>query len=155
MNELKAPYNDIFNDLYTLTEGNVIIGGSLSLKLQGVITREIGDIDVNILKPDWDKYEFILNKRFRMYPGIHILNPKLGFNFEVYTCLNSNSLGEFHLFLHYVNDIYNIIEFENKPLRVLKPEFMLKDKQWILETEPELDKHRRDVESIKTWLNGK
>jgi hypothetical protein len=64
-------------------------------------------------------------------------------------------MGEFHLFVNHVNDIYNLIEFENKPLRVLKPEFMLKDKQWILETEPELNKHRQDVESIKNWLNGK
>lgn len=155
MNILKDPYNDIFDDLYELTEGNVIISGSLSLKLQGVITREIEDIDVNILKSDWDRYEFILNKKFRMYRGIHIFKPSLGFDFEVYTCLNNNRLGEFHLFVNHVNDIYNLIEFENKPLRVLKPEFMLKDKQWILETEPELDKHRRDVESIKTWLNGK
>jgi hypothetical protein len=67
MNILKDPYNDIFNNLYELTEGNVIIGGSLSLKLQGVITREIEDIDVNVLKSDWDRYEFILNKKFRMY----------------------------------------------------------------------------------------
>jgi len=155
MNELKAPYNDIFNDLYTLTEGNVIIGGSLSLKLQGVITREIGDIDVNILKPDWDKYEFTLNKRFRMYRGIHIFKPSLGFDFEVYNCLNNNKEGKFHLFLNYVNDIFNVIQFENKVLRVLKPEFMLKDKLWILETESELNKHRQDVESIKIWLNGK
>ena len=45
MNILKDPYNDIFNDLYELTEGNVIISGSLSLKLQGVITREIEDLN--------------------------------------------------------------------------------------------------------------
>jgi hypothetical protein len=54
-----------------------------------------------------------------------------------------------------VNDIFNVIQFENKVLRVLKPEFMLKDKLWILETESELNKHRQDVESIKIWLNGK
>jgi hypothetical protein len=155
MNTLKDPYNDIFNDLYDLTEGNVIIGGSLSLKLQGVISREIEDIDVNILKPDWDKYEFTLNKRFRMYRGIHIFKPSLGFDFEVYNCLNNNKEGKFHLFLNYVNDIFNVIQFEDRVLRVLKPEFMLKDKLWILETESELNKHRQDVESIKIWLNGK
>jgi hypothetical protein len=155
MKMLKDPYNDIFEDLYTITEGNVIIGGSLSLKLQGVITREIEDIDVNILKADWDKYESKLNKTFRMYQGIHIFKPSLGFDFEIYTCLNNNRQGEFHLFLNYVSDIFNIIQHEDKTLRVLKPEFMLKDKQWILETEPELNKHRQDVESIKDWLNGR
>lgn len=155
MKPLKEPYNQIFEDLYNITEGNVIIGGSLSLKLQGVITRDIEDIDVNILKSDWDKYEFNLNKKFRMYQGIHIFKPSLGFDFEIYTCLNNDRQGEFHLFLNYVNDIFNIIQHEDKTLRVLKPEFMLKDKQWILETEPELNKHRQDVESIKVWLNGR
>lgn len=155
MKILKNPYNQIFEDLYTITEGNVIIGGSLSLKLQGVITREIEDIDINILKVDWDKYEFKLNKRFRMYRGNHIFKPSLGFDFEVYTCLNNNKQGEFHLFLNYVNDIFNVIQIEDRVLRVLKPEFMLKDKQWILETEPKLNKHRQDVESIKIWLNEK
>lgn len=155
MKPLKEPYNQIFEDLYNITEGNVIIGGSLSLKLQGVITRDIEDIDVNILKSDWDKYEFNLNKKFRMYQGIHIFKPSLGFDFEVYTCLNNDRQGEFHLFLNYVSDIFNIIQHEDKTLRVLKPEFMLKDKQWILETEPELNKHRQDVESIKVWLNGR
>ena len=67
MNILKDPYNDIFNDLYELNEGNVIISGSLSLKLQCVITREIEEIDVNILKSDWDRYEFILNKNKFLY----------------------------------------------------------------------------------------
>jgi hypothetical protein len=153
MKILKEPYNEIFEDLYEITEGNVIIGGSLSLIIHKIIDREINDIDVNILKPDWDKYEDKLNQKFRMYQGIHIFKPSLSFDFEVYTCLNKDRSGEFHLFVNYFNDIFNLIESGNKVLRVLKPEFILKDKQWILETEPNLEKHRRDIDSIKIWLN--
>lgn len=153
MKILKEPYKEIFEDLYDITEGNVIIGGSLSLIIHGIIDREINDIDVNILKKDWDKYEHILNQKFRMYQGIRISNPKLNFDFDVYTCLNKNRSGEFHLFVNYFSDIFNSIELEGKMLRVLKPEFILKDKKWILETEPELEKHRNDIDSIKIWLD--
>jgi hypothetical protein len=151
--KLNEPYNEIFDKIYDITEGNVIIGGSLSLKLQGVIDRDILDIDVNILKTDWDIYEYKLHKEFRLYRGYHIINERIGFNFEVYTGLNKNRCGEFHLFVNHISDIFNTILLDGKMFRVLKPEFMLKDKQWILETEPELIKHKEDIISIKKWLN--
>lgn len=153
MIKLHGPYGEIFDEIYSITEGNIIIGGSLSLKLQGVISRDISDIDLNILKNDWNIYENILQRKFRLYKGDLIVNQDLGFNFEVYTGFNKNKCGEFHLFVNYVEDIFNTISSEGYPIRVLKPEFILKDKLWILETEPELIKHNEDIELIKKWAD--
>jgi hypothetical protein len=65
---IKKSYSDIFNELYKITNGKIILGGSLSLRYQTIINRDINDLDVTILAEDWDTYRNVLEKEFRIYP---------------------------------------------------------------------------------------
>ena len=148
---LKEPYKTTFNRLYELTEGRIILGGSASLKYQNIIERDVEDIDVNILHDDWVLYESRLSKDFKFYYIKTINNPILGFNSHNYTVLSKKIDCSFDLFVHFIDNFY----FINNGIRLLKSDFILKDKLWILETEPNLTKHLKDVEHIKNWINGK
>ena len=148
---LKNPYNIIFDKLYEITNGKIILGGSGSLKYQNIISREVGDIDVNILSEDWELYKNKLTKEFKFYPIKKIVNPLLGFDSHNYTVLSKSVNCRFDLFVHFKNDFFTIID----NIRVVKPEFIYVDKQWILETEPELTKHIEDINLIKHWLDEK
>jgi hypothetical protein len=148
---LSEPYHNIFNKLYELTDGKIILGGSASLRYQNVISREVNDVDVNILHSDWEIYEPKLIKEFKFYAIKKIINPTLGFNFHNYTVLSKSINCSFDLFVNFKNDFFTTID----GIRCVKPEFMYIDKQWILETEPELIKHKEDVKLIKQWLDEK
>lgn len=148
---LRKPYYLIFERLYTITNGRIILGGSASLKYQNVIVREVNDIDVNILYDDWKLYEVDLCKHFKFYKQKKIVNNKLGFEFDSYLAIDKELNRNFDLFINFKNDFYNT----KNEIRVVKPEFMLLDKQWILETEPDLHKHQLDIDSIKKWIDEK
>jgi hypothetical protein len=60
---IRKSYIEIFEDFYNITGGNIILGGSLSLRLQDIIDRDINDIDLNITKSDWNKYEMNIMKK--------------------------------------------------------------------------------------------
>ena len=151
LNFLTEPYRNIFNKLYEITDGNIILGGSASLRYQNVITREVRDIDVNILHTDWELYQPKLNKEFKFYAIKKIANPTLGFDFHNYIVLSKSVNCRFDLFVNFKNDFFTTID----NIRVVRPEFIYVDKQWILETEPELTKHADDVVNIKKWINEK
>lgn len=148
---LRKPYYLIFERLYTITNGRIILGGSASLKYQNVIVREVNDIDVNILYDDWKLYEVDLCKHFKFYKQKKIVNNKIGFEFDSYLAIDKELNRNFDLFINFKNDFYNT----KNEIRVVKPEFMLLDKQWILETEPDLHKHQLDIDSIKKWIDEK
>lgn len=149
-NLIRKSYNDIFNQLYKITNGKVILSGSLSLKYQNIIDRNINDLDVNILHTDWNLYRAKLHNTFRIYPNMKI---KYGIlDYDVYTCFDvETKLNEFHLFVNYSDDIFNTIN----EIRVLKPEYHLVDKQMILDSKQDIHKHSIDVDCIKRYLNEK
>lgn len=151
---LKQSYNDILFDIYKITNGNIILGGSLSLKLQGIIDRDIDDIDLNILNSDWSLYESLLNKNYKIYPQ-SILNLEPNLKFRICTCLTKQNINEFHLFINYIeSNLFNLIEYNEYKFRVLKPELHLLDKLCMLEDEPTNSKILYDIECIKQFLNG-
>jgi len=97
---IKKSYNNIFNQLYKITNGKIILSGSLSLKYQNIIDRDINDLDVNILSEDWEQYKSELQRVFRIYPEMKIKYDIL--HYDVYRCLNKETkLNEFHLFVNY------------------------------------------------------
>jgi hypothetical protein len=147
---IKNSYNEIFNQIYRITDGKIILSGSLGLKYQSIIDRDINDLDMNILAKDWETYKNKLEKRFRIYPSVKIKYGVL--EYDVYTCFDKETkLNEFHLFVNYSNDIFNIID----KIRVLKPEYHLIDKQMMYESGQNTDKHLLDIVDIKTYLNEK
>jgi hypothetical protein len=147
---IKNSYNEIFNQIYRITDGKIILSGSLGLKYQSIIDRNINDLDMNILATDWEMYKTKLEKRFRIYPSVKIKYGVL--EYDVYTCFDKETkLNEFHLFVNYSNDIFNLID----KIRVLKPEYHLIDKQMMYESGQNPDKHLMDILDIKKYLNEK
>ncbi len=149
---IKPEYQQILDELYEITEGNIIIGGSTSLFLQGIINRKIDDVDFNLLKDDWLKYEGKIQRRYRVYKGLHITNKDGSLNIDIATCLTKINNVEFHLFINHIFYPYNVVKLGDKEFRILSPEIILKDKEWIVEEEPHLTKHLDDIEKIKLFL---
>lgn len=152
---VRKSYADIFEEFYNVTKGDIILGGSLGLRLQNVIDREINDIDLDIKKSDWDLYEKELVKNYKFYNGpvLHI-EPKL--RYKIVTCLTKNNTNEFHLFINYIEeDLYNIVDINGVKIKVLKPELHLLDKECMIEDDVVDPKHLQDIECIKKYLNEK
>ena len=155
MIDIKPPYKEIFKELYDITEGNIVIGGSLSLKLRGIIDREINDIDVSLSESDWLKYKLILNKNFKFYSPTLIINKDNTQNNTILTCLPKNKNNQFHLFINHIDFPYETMIINSIKYKLISEQFILKDKLWMLEGNhnTESAKHIKDVEDIKKWIN--
>jgi hypothetical protein len=149
-NLIKDSYNNIFNQLYDITEGKVILSGSLGLKLQNIIKREVNDLDVNILSYDWEIYKNDIEKSFRIHPSIQVRYGVL--EYDVYSCFDKKTkLENFHLFVNYGKDIFLTLN----GIRVLNPEVHLIDKEMISKSGQDVNKHEEDIVLIKKYLNEK
>jgi hypothetical protein len=155
MLDIKPAYKKILKELYDITEGNIVIGGSLSLKLRGIIDREINDIDVSLTESDWLKYKPTLNKNFKFYSPTLIINKDNTQNNTILTCLPKNKNNQFHLFINHIDYPYETIIIDSIKYKLISEQFILKDKLWMLEDNrnSQSDKHIKDVENIKKWLN--
>jgi hypothetical protein len=155
MIDINPAYKKILQELYDITKGNIVIGGSLSLKLRGIIDREINDIDVSLSESDWLKYKSILNKNFKFYSPTLIINKDNTQNNTILTCLPKNKNNQFHLFINHIDFPYETMIINSIKYKLISEQFILKDKMWILENKhhPEFDKHNKDVENIKIWIN--
>jgi hypothetical protein len=152
---VRKSYADIFEDFYNITNGAIILGGSLSLKMQNVISRDINDLDLAINKSDWDLYEHKIIFKYKVYYGQLVeLHPNM--EHRVCTCFNKENKNEFHLFINNIeNDMFNTIFYNNIPIRVFKPELHLLDKEYMLADDVTNMKNVSDVDSIKKYLNAK
>jgi hypothetical protein len=147
-NLIKNSYSEIFNHLYDITEGKVILSGSLGLKLQNIIKRDVNDLDVNILVSDWKIYGSEIEKSFRIHPSIEIRYGVL--EYDVYSCFDKKTkLENFHLFVNYGQDVYITLN----GIRVLNPKIHLIDKEMIAKSGQDVIKHQEDISLIKKYLN--
>lgn len=152
---IKKSYVDIFEDFYNITNGDIILGGSLSLRLQGIINRDINDIDFNITKSDWDKYQFNILKKYKIYHG-RTFNLFPHMEYKISMCLTKENKNEFHLFINNIEDnLFNIVVYNDMVIKVLKPELHLLDKEFMLMDDITNTKNISDIESIKKYLNEK
>jgi hypothetical protein len=150
---IKKSYANIFEDFYNITNGDIILGGSLSLRLQGVIGRDINDIDLNITISDWNIYKSQITKKYKIYHG-GLLNLHPHMEYRISTCLTKENKNEFHLFINNIEtNLYNIVVYNDIFIKVLKPELHLLDKECMLADEPSNTKNLSDIESIKKFLN--
>lgn len=149
-NLIRGLYSDIFSELYEITEGKIILSGSLGLKLQNIIQREANDLDVTLLSSDWEVYNKAIKNAFKVYPNVQIRCDKL--EYDVYTCFDkATKLNEFHLFVNYGDDVY--ITLNN--IRVFNPKIQLIDKEIIMKNGQDGDKHTQDILQLKAYLNEK
>lgn len=147
----KKSYNDIFNKLYQITNGTIILSGSLSLKYRKIIDRDVSDLDVNILKSDWELYKSAINNSFRIIPSVKI-NYISKLEYDVYSCFDKiTKSNEFHLFVNYSDNIFDIMD----DMRILKVDYHLIDKDMILKSGQDIEKHSMDIESMKKYLYDK
>jgi hypothetical protein len=147
-NLIKNSYSEIFNHLYDITEGKVILSGSLGLKLQNIIKRDVNDLDVNILVSDWKIYGSEIEKSFRIHPSIEIRYGVL--EYDVYSCFDKKTkLENFHLFVNYGQDVYITLN----GIRVLNPKIHLIDKEMIAKSGQDVINHQEDISLIKKYLN--
>jgi hypothetical protein len=152
---VKKSYANIFEDFYNITNGDIILGGSLSLRLQGIIDRDINDIDLNIKFSDWNKYQSHITKKYKIYHGAS-LNHRPYMEYRISTCLTKQNENEFHLFIHHVEEnLHNIIIFNDLVIKVFKPELHLLDKECMLEDDVNNIKNISDIDCIKKFLNEK
>ena len=152
---VKKPYAKIFEEFYNITNGDIILGGSLSLRLQGVIDRDINDIDLNITISDWNRYQSQITKKYKIYHGA-LLNLRPHMEYRISTCLTKQNQSEFHLFINNVEtNLYNTIVYNDVFIKVLKPELHLLDKECMLVDDPSSQKNLSDIDSIKQFLNEK
>jgi hypothetical protein len=152
---IKKSYANIFEDFYNITNGDIILGGSLSLRLQGVIDRDINDIDLNITISDWNIYKSQITKKYKIYHG-GLLNLYPHMEYRISTCLTKENKNEFHLFINNIEtNLYNMVVYDDVFIKVLKPELHLLDKECMLADELSNKKNLLDIESIKKFLNEK
>jgi hypothetical protein len=150
---IKKPYANIFEDFYNITNGDIILGGSLSLKLQGIIDRDIDDIDLNITISDWNRYQSQITKKYKIYHGAIMQLHQL-MEYRISTCLTKQNNYKFHLFINNIEtNLYNTIVYNNVFIKVLKPELHLLDKEYMLMDDITNAKNISDIEDIKKYLN--
>mgnify|MGYP006892314663 CR=1 FL=1 len=125
---IKKSYNNIFNQLYKITNGKIILSGSLSLKYQNIIDRDVNDLDVNILSEDWEQYKSELQRVFRIYPEMKIKYDIL--HYDVYMCLDKET------------KLISIINFR---LELLFPTILLGLQRIITWKKPILDRTKMQI----------
>ena len=148
---IKNSYNDIFNKLYDITEGNIILGGSAALKIESITDRIPNDLDVMLTNSNWLKYRFEIEKKFRIHPTIKrtIFD---GLEYDSYTCFDKETkLNEFHLFVHYDENISKTIN----GIQIINTDIILKAKRMLCKVEQDFQKHLNDIKLIENFLNEK
>jgi hypothetical protein len=149
---LDESYNQILNDLITITENNIIVGGSVSLVLQNAINRNVNDIDVNIDTDCFIKYEPILKKYFNFYfMGIGNMYIK---NNIIYTCKHLKTKKLINLFV--TENVINYIKeipYNHSKIKIIDAKHILLDKIDMVNRNQDIKKHSVDIIEIKNYLN--
>jgi hypothetical protein len=149
---LNEEHNEILNDLVSITENNIIIGGSTSLILQNVINRNVNDIDVNIDTDCFIKYQSLLEKYFNFY-FMGIGNMYIKDN-TIYTCKHLKTKKLINLFVtkNVVNYIKEI-DYNDIKIKIIDVRHILLDKIDMVNRNQDIKKHSADIIEIKNYLN--
>jgi hypothetical protein len=149
---LNDKYNEILNDLVSITENNIIIGGSTSLILQNAINRNVNDIDVNMDDDCFTKYQSSLEKYFNFY-FMGIGNMYIKDNI-IYTCKHLKTKKLINLFVtkNVVNYIKEI-DYNEIKIKIIDVKHILLDKIDMVNRNQDIEKHSADIIDIKNYLN--
>jgi hypothetical protein len=149
---LDEKFNEILNDLITITENNIIIGGSTSLILQNIVNRNVNDIDVNIDRDCFVKYQSILEKYFNFYfMGIGNMYIK---NNIIYTCKHLKTKKLINLFVtENVMKYIKEIDHNDIKIKIIDAKHILLDKIDMVNRNQDVKKHSEDIIEIKNYLN--
>ena len=139
---LSENQNNILNELYNLTDGKIILSGSSVLRINGIINRSIGNINVNLNKEDVD-YFYNIDDIYKMD---YVREQNFGIKNKTYWFRRFDTVGVLFFSDHMDFEIHNI---DGKELRVGTVKSVRDNKEelagggdinWI--------KHYNDVQSI-------
>jgi hypothetical protein len=142
LNFLGEKQNRIFNELYELTDGKIILTGSSVLKYHNIIDRNVGNLNVFINKVDLNYFEKIKDYSTMDYVGKQPFNN----DSEVYWF---KKYGINNVF--FINDdmSFNEHDINGVKVRINKPENIKEIKNALLtDQDSHSIKHYKDIEKI-------
>ena len=144
---LNPQQNKIFFELYELTEGKIILSGSSSLALNGVINRPVGNINVNLNKEDVEYFN-IINNEFKMD---YVRNQEFGIKNKTYWFRKYNTAGV----LFFSDDVkYDTHLVDGLNIRAVTVEEIRNNKDELSKSgDPNWIKHYNDVQTIDKFNN--
>jgi len=101
---LTETQNLILNELYDLTNGKIILSGSSVLKLNGIIDRPVGNINVNLNDEDIEYFDDIINS----YKLDYVRNQDFGIKNRTYWFRKYNSVGVLFVSEYMDFDVHNV-----------------------------------------------
>lgn len=139
---LNKNQNIILNELYDLTDGKIILSGSSVLRINGIIDRTIGNINVNLNKEDVD-YFYNIDDIYKMD---YVREQNFGIKNKTYWFRRFNTVGVL-FFSDYMDfEIHNI---DGKNLRVGTVKSVRDNKEELANSgDFNWIKHYNDVQSI-------
>lgn len=134
--------NEILNELYDLTDGKIMLVGSSILKINGIIDRPIGNINLNINKEDEEQF----NKINHHYKLDYVRDQNFGIVNKTYWFRHNGVVGVLFLSDHMEYDVHLI---NGVKLRVGKVSEIRKNKQALVDNDDlNWKKHYNDVKLI-------
>jgi hypothetical protein len=141
--------NTILNELYNLTEGNIILSGSSVLKINGVVDRSIGNINLNLNKEDFNYFHKI-DTVFKME---YVRDQYFGIKNKTYWFRRNNTVGVLFISDNIDFDVHNI---NGNELRVGTVKSIRDNKEELVNSgDVNWKKHYNDVQLIDKFYGTK
>jgi len=137
--------NETINDFYEITEGKIIIGGSFVLKINNILDRPVGNLNLVLNQSD-SKY---MDDIVKHYDLTFISKQNYGLENETYWFRKDESHGV--LFLS--EDLnFDIFDINNIKLRVNTVDNIKYNKESLIHNNDTNSlKHHRDIELIEKF----
>lgn len=146
---LTGTQNTILNELYNLTNGKIMLVGSSILKINNIIDRPIGNINLNLNKEDIQYFDKI-NENFELD---YVRNQDFGIKNKTYWFRKYKTVGVLFVSDHMDYDIHNINGFE---LRVGTVTEIRNNKEELVNNgDLNWKKHYNDVQTIDKFYGVK
>lgn len=141
--------NLILNELYDLTEGKIILSGSSVLKMNGIIDRSVGNINVNLNIEDID-YFYEIDDIYKMD---YVRNQDFGIKNKTYWFRRFNTVGVMFVSEHMDYEVHNV---GGKELRVGTVKSVRDNKEELSKSgDVNWIKHYNDVQTIDKFYGVK
>lgn len=137
--------NKILNEFYYLTDGKITLGGSSVLKINNIIDRNVGNLNLVLFESDIEYFDKISEK----YELLFVTNQLYGLKNKIYWFKKYGVNGVFYI----CNDMgYDEFHFSNNILRVATIENLKYNKEELVKNgDSNSIKHFRDIECINEF----
>ena len=141
--------NTILNELYEITKGRIILSGSSVLRINGIVDRSVGNINLNLNNKDIDCFYEIDN----VYKMDYVRNQEFGIKNKTYWFRRHNTVGVLFVSDNMDFDIHNI---NGKELRVGTVKSIRDNKEELANSgDINWKKHYNDVQLIDKFYGIK